>query len=74
MLRAVSPKLRMIGGAPLEFTWADHVQLCAQTIIADQCLCLRFFADSLAPPSLPEGQLDLGDKYRVGISTGLVSV
>ena len=62
MLPAVSPKLHMIGGAPLEFTGADHIQLCTLEIVADQCLCLRLFADSLDPPSLPEGQLDLGGK------------
>ena len=52
-------------GRPLDFTGADHLQLCTFAIIVDQCLCLQFFADSLALPSLPEGQLDLGGKYRV---------
>ena len=42
MLPAILPTLRMIGGAPLEFTGADHLQLCTFAIVADQCLCLRF--------------------------------
>ena len=43
MLPAVSPTLRMICGAPSEFTGVDHLQLCSLAIVADQCLCLRFF-------------------------------
>ena len=51
----VSPKLRMIGWVPLEFTGADHVQLCTSVIVADQYLLLAILVDSLAPPSLPKG-------------------
>ena len=40
MLPAVSPRLLMISGVPLEFTGADRVQLCTFAIVADQCLCL----------------------------------